>query len=408
MCLMTALCVCCTVGRAQQFTEAADWQRIARAQAQEGKVDAALQTVESRLAIAPDDLDAHGWRGRVLAWKGRWAEAEGEYRTVLRLAPGDVEILTALAGVLLWQRKLQAALETIDEARVRAPDNEEVLLRRARILLALARTRDGREQLREIVRLHPGNKEAKSLLSSLRPEYRHELRFGIDVDTFNYTDTAQAQSAILNSRWNQRWSTIFGSEVYQRFGEEAQKFSGRTLLRFSSRDWFGVGGAGANDNGIVPKAEASFEYGHAFRFQNALIRALEASYQQRWLWYRGAHVLTLTAAQTYYLPHDFWWSLTLTGARSGFTHAGVEWIPSGSTRLRIPLQQRLSAQLSVAIGSEAYAQVDQIGRFSARTFGGGLQYRLAASQDLSGYIARQNRSQNRAQTSYGLSYGIHF
>jgi hypothetical protein len=76
--------------------------------------------------------------------------------------------------------------------------------------------------------------------------------------------------------------------------------------------------------------------------------------------------------------------------------------------LRIPLHQRLSGHLSFAVGSESYAQVDQIGRFAARTFAGGLQLRFASNQDVSGYVAHQKRSQDRSETSYGLSYGIHF
>ena len=385
-----------------------DWQQTVRQQAQKGKFDAALEAVEARLVIYPNDLEAHGWRGRVLAWKGRWLDAESEYRLVLRQVSHDVEMLTALADVLLWQERPEAALEIIDRARVRAPTTPEVLLTRARILRALARTNDVREQLHEILRLDPTNKEARSWLASLRPEYRHELRFGNDVDTFNYTDTAQTQSAVLNSRWNRRWSTVFGSQVYERFGKEAEKFSGSTIVRISNRDWFGIGSAGANDNGIVPKAEASFEYGHGFHFEHHVIRGMETCYQQRWLWYRGAHVLTLSAVQTYYLPRDFFWAFTVTGARSGFTGTGVEWVPSGSTRLRIPLHQQLSGHLSFSVGTETYGEVDQIGRFSARTFAGGLQFRFAANQDLAGYVARQNRSQGRSQTSYGMSYGIHF
>jgi hypothetical protein len=113
-------------------------------------------------------------------------------------------------------------------------------------------------------------------------------------------------------------------------------------------------------------------------------------------------------AQTYYLPRDFTWNVTVTGARSGFASTGVDWAPAGSTRLGFPLYRRLSGNVAFAVGSEDFAQVDQIGRFSARTFGGGLRLRFASNQDISGYIARQNRSQAVIQTSYGVSYGIHF
>lgn len=387
---------------------AADWQHTVREQAEHGKLDEALKMVETRLAANPGDAEAREWHGRLLAWKGGWAEAENEYRQALRQAPDDVEILTALADVLLWQKKLQPALEIIDRARARAPADREVLFRRARILRALEKPGEARAQFREALLLNPHDRQLKAELAALSPEHKHELRLGNDVDTFNYTDAAQTQSILLNSRWKRRWSTAFSSSIYQRFGQQAQKFAAGSTFRVSHADWIGIAGAGANDHGIVPKREASFEYGHLFRLQNPWIRGIEALYQQRWLWYAGAHVLTVGLSQTYYLPHDCAWSLTITGARSGFADRGVDWSPSGNTRLAFPIQRRLSGNVSFAAGSESYAQVDQIGSISARSFAGGVRFRFTANQDVSLYVARQYRSQNRCQTSYGVSYGIHF
>jgi hypothetical protein len=119
-------------------------------------------------------------------------------------------------------------------------------------------------------------------------------------------------------------------------------------------------------------------------------------------------VLTVGSSEIFYLPRDWTWTFTLTGARSGFAGTGVEWVPSGSTRLGFPLHRRLSGNISFGIGSENFAQVDQIGHFSARTFAGGLRCRLTEIQDITGYVAVQERSQNRTQKSFGLSYGIHF
>ena len=60
------------------------------------------------------------------------------------------------------------------------------------------------------------------------------------------------------------------------------------------------------------------------------------------------------------------------------------------------------------MGAENFAQVDQIGRLSARTYGGGLRYRFAEGQDVTGFVARQDREHGQTQTSLGLSYGIRF
>ena len=403
---MTALLLSVTFAVCQDATS--DWQQRVREHVKNQELDAALASIEQRLTGHPEDLEARAWHGRVLAWKGRWAGAETEYRNVLDQAPNDTETMTSLSDVLLWQGRPQDALRILNRASSLAPQRAEVLVRRARVLRALGRTTEAKNDFRQVLVFDPENKEAKTGLAGLAEETHHELRLGIDVDTFNYTDTAQAQALTLGSRWSPRWSTLVGANFYQRFGENPGKFFASSAFRFSHKDWLNVGGAIANQNDVIPTNGAFFEYGHGFKFENTWVRGLEASYQQRWLWYRGAHVLTLGLTQIYYLPQDWTWALTVTGARSGFAGTSIEWVPSGSSRLGFPLYRRLSGNFSFAVGSENFAQVDQIGRFSARTFGGGIRYRFTSRQDLSGYMASQYRSQGRTQNSFGLSYGFRF
>ena len=87
-----------------------EWQPQVRREVESQHIDAALAIVDQRLADAPEDWEAHGWRGRLLAWKGRWSEGEAEYRLVLDKVPNDTEILTGLSDVLLWQKKYTEAL----------------------------------------------------------------------------------------------------------------------------------------------------------------------------------------------------------------------------------------------------------------------------------------------------------
>lgn len=385
-----------------------DWQQQVLGQVKSQQLDAALASIEQRLTGHPEDLEAHAWHGRVLAWKGRWADAETEDRRVLENVPNDTEILAGLSDVLLWQGRPEEALRILDRASSLAPQQVEILLRRARVLRELGRTAGAKNEFRQILAFDPENKEAQSGLAGLAETTRHELRLGVDVDTFNYTDTAQAQTLTLGSRWSPHWSTLFGASFYQRFGENPGKFIASAALHFTRKDWLNVGGAIAPKNSVIQTNEAFFEYGHGFRFDNSWVRGLEASYQQRWVWYRGAHVLTLSVTQIYYLPRDWTWALTVTGARNGFVGTGIDWVPSGSSKLAFPLYRRLSGNVVFAVGSEDFAQVDQIGRFSARTFAGGLRYRFTDHQDLSGYVASQHRTQNRTQNSFGLSYGFRF
>jgi tetratricopeptide (TPR) repeat protein len=385
-----------------------DWQSQVRKDVENQYIDAALAIVDQRLADAPEDLEAHGWRGRLLSWKGRWSEGEAEYKLVLGKIPNDTEMLTGLSDVLLWEKKYTEALQTLDQAREISASDSEILSRRARVLALLGRTPEARLEYRQTLLFDMQNTDARAGLEGLAENTKHELRVGEDVDLLNYADAGQTQGVSLSSRWNQRWSTDFGVNTYQRFGQDAVKFLASTALRLTARDSFTIGSAVANSQGVVPTNEAFFEYGHGVRIDNRWVKGLESSYQQHWFWYQGAHVLALNTSQIVYLPHEWTWSLNLTGARTGFLGTPVDWTPSGWTKLGFPLKRRITGNLLFGMGSEDFAQIDQIGRFSAHTLGGGLHYQFAARQDINGYAARQDRTGGLIDTSFGLSYGIRF
>ena len=386
-----------------------DWQSRVRDCVSNKNLPAALAIVEQRLHAAPDDLEARGWHGRVLAWSGKWQAAESEYRYVLRQAPNDADILTGLTDVLIWQQRWEEALLVLDQASALEPHRADVLTRQGRVLRSLHRTKESQASYRKALLADPGNAEAKQGLDSLRPEPRHELRVGSDNDVFNFSDAAFSQGISLSSKWNSRWSTSFAQTFYQRFGEDAAQFSGAGTWRFTKNNALTAGGAVAHDSGVIARAQAFFEIGRGFRVSHeGIVRGIEASYQQRWLWFADARVLALTPALTVYLPNDWTWSFSITPARSRFPLTSAAWQTSGLTRVSFPLVHRLTANAFYAVGTEDFAVQDQIGSFSARTIGGGTRFQINSRQDLIGYVASQNRSQGRSQTSLGLSYGIHF
>ncbi len=102
----------------------------------------------------------------------------------------------------------------------------------------------------------------------------------------------------------------------------------------------------------------------------------------------------------------------MTGARSRFPAIPAEWRPSGTTRLNFPLasfgERRLSGNVFFAAGTENFASVDQLGRFSSHTYGGGFRFRFTARQDVTAYSGYQKRTQGRTDTAFGWSYGIRF
>jgi tetratricopeptide (TPR) repeat protein len=397
-----AICVVASLAFGQTD---ADWQPKVEAEVKIQHLDAALAIVNQRLAEVPDDYEAHGWRGRLLSWKGRWSEGEAEYKLVLANYPNDIDILTALSDVLLWQQKYTEALKVLDQANAVSPSDPEILSRQARVLTALGRDHEARTEYQQLLEVDPQNKEAKA---SLLEATKHELRIENDTDFFNFANDAETQEITVSSRWDRRWSTVASVSTYQRFGQDAVRFMGSGDFHVTTRTWAGVGAAIANAQSVVPTNETFFELGHGFHFDNRLVQGLDSSYQQHWFWYQGAHVLTLTGSGLVYLPRGWTWSLNVIGARSGFTGTPAGWEPAGWSKLTFPLYHRLSGNVSYGVGSENFSQIDQISQFSAHTYGGGLSYRFSGRQDIQGFLARQYRSQGLIDTTMGLSYGIRF
>lgn len=240
-------------------------------------------------------------------------------------------------------------------------------------------------------------------------QLRHELRVGSDTDAFNYTDAATAESITLTSHWNARWTTSFASTWYQRFGGDAQRVTGRVSRKLGDTTWISVAGGAGHDEGVVPKREASFELGHAMRLPGKhFVRGIELAYGQQWLWFAGSKVLVLSESSLLYLPRDWMLTLTVSGARASFHLPQIEWTPSGSARLSIPFHPRLRGTLGFAVGTENFAKADELGRFSARTYIGGLRYQIFPNHDVGAVISFQQRTAGRTQTTVGASYGVRF
>jgi tetratricopeptide (TPR) repeat protein len=389
--------------------QSADWQTSLRKEINGHNLTAALEIADRRLAAAPDDADARGWRARTLAWLGHPQEAELEFRALLALTPNDPDVLSGLAGVLVTEQRQEEALLLLNQAIAIDPGRADILEQRGSLLRALGRTAQARSDFHAALARNPSDAKTHAELDSLAPQPRHELRIGSDTDTFNYTDAANAETLELTSHWNPRWTTSLAGVFYQRFGANAGKSAGSISRHFGRNDSFALGGAVARDQGVIPRGETFLQYGHGFRLSEThFFRGLETNFQSHWLWYRDARVLGLTSTVAFYVPRDANFSIAVTQARSTFSDTGGEWSPSGMAKMSIPLLPQFTANIFFAVGTENFAQADQIGRFSARTFGGGAKYRLARRQDISLYVAHQARSQGRTQISFGMSYGIYY
>jgi tetratricopeptide (TPR) repeat protein len=390
-----------------------DWQTQIRQYAEAQDWESAMRLVNEEIARLPQDMDVRAWRARVLAWSGKLPEAEKEYREILKVARTDPDNWMGLANVCLREGKVQDAQDAIDTAEQLDPKRADIHAARARILRAGGNRNEARAEFQKALNLDPASTEARNGLTSLRSGPKHEVRFGQDNDLLNFSGNYHDEWLSAVSQWNSRWSTGVAGDFYQRGGTQAGKFVGSVTRRQPKWGALTLGGATGHDNAVIPKSEAFFDLDHGWKTgETSFLRGFEFTYEQHWYWYQAARILTLNGTALLYLPREWTFSLSATGARSAFSGTGAAWKPSGTGRLGFPLarrgDKRLSGNIFFAAGTEDFAVVDQIGSFASQTYGGGLRFQINARQDVTGYAGYQKRTQNRTDTSFGMSYGIHF
>jgi tetratricopeptide (TPR) repeat protein len=397
--------------RAQQAEE--PWQVEVRKYSGARDYDDALRIVDQRIAISPGDMDIRAWRAQVLTWAGRLTEAEHEFNEILKVEKSDPDIWMGLATVYMRQGRTEESLKTADHAVELDPNRADLRATRAEMFRAIGDSNDARLEFQRALVLDPGRSDARSGLSSIRGEGKQELRFGFDEDHFSFAAANRNQWVTLVSKWTPRWTTSAGGSFYQRGGIDAGNFIGSVTRSQPHWGAITIGGATAHDNGVIPETEAFFELDHGFKIsEDHPIRGVEVIYGQHWYWYTTARILTANETAIVYFPRDWTWSIGLTEARSHFSDTNVGWRPSGQTRLSVPLghwsERVLSGNVFFAVGTEDFAQVDQLGSFASQTYGGGLRFRFTARQDVTAYGVFQQRTQDHAQASFGFSYGIRF
>lgn len=409
--VLAGIWIFCFFALAQMPTST--WQEEARKCAEAQDWTTAMSIVEREIARAPQDMDIRAWRARVLLWSGKLAEAEHEYHEILIAVPNDPDNWMALANVYSREDRTQNALQALDRAVELDPKRADLHAARARALRAAGHLKEAKLEFRRALELDPTSQEAELGLVSLRSGPRNEIRVGMNTDLLSFAGPNDLEGVSFTSHWTSRWTTNVSGNFYQRAGTDAETFIASMTAKLPTMGALTVGGAAAHDNGVIPKDEAFFNYDEGWKLADRTpVRGVEIIYGQHWYWYTTARILTLNEMTLFYLPHDWTWSLALTGARSHFSGTDAEWRPSGLTRLGFPLsawdERRLQGNVFFAAGTENFAQVDQIGQFSSQTYGGGLRFQLTERHDVTGFAASQKRTQDRTQTSFGFTYGFRF
>jgi tetratricopeptide (TPR) repeat protein len=131
------------------------WSNLGNALRLAGDFDGSADAFERALLINPKSPEIRMNYAAVLRQQSRHEEAEGVYRELAEEFPENAQPLRELFMLLKDTRRDRPALEVIEAAIARAPDNVDLLLDKANHLTALQRMDDAEAVYRRALELDP-------------------------------------------------------------------------------------------------------------------------------------------------------------------------------------------------------------------------------------------------------------
>jgi len=317
-----------TVAVAQEPTLADQYQE-ARELAYAGEHSAARELCQKILALKPDYHDVRILLARAYAWDKAFNYARAHLRRVLEAVPDYLDARFAMIDTEIWSGNLSSALKYANEGLRLHPNHEELLVRKAKILIAMDADAPASVVLSKVLEIDAENQEARTLYNEIREKHKRSaltLRYLYD----HFADAADAWSFGWGEESRDPWqfvsleysrNAMFGEMIlsfdyvdrYGRNGKQLE-FEAYPKLRPGTYSYLGMGYSwtdlfprfrfGAEIFQTLPHAfEISLGYRH-LHFQNNPINVYTA--------YLGKYLTRFWAGvRTYLTPQDVSFSHTV-------------------------------------------------------------------------------------------------
>jgi len=102
-----------------------------------GRYFEAETLLRKQISAKPNQWDSHFRLAKVLSWQKKFVEAEFEYRALLGREPANADYLLGLAQVFLWRGDPKAALPLLEQGKLLAPGNPDILRLQIQTLAAI-------------------------------------------------------------------------------------------------------------------------------------------------------------------------------------------------------------------------------------------------------------------------------
>lgn len=278
---------------------------LARELAFNGQRDSARVLLRMALKKSPTYADIRTFLARTYAWDGLRNDARKEIRIVLQQDPKNSEALSVAMDIEMWDDKPEKALTFCLRALRTYPNDEDFLLRKARLLRDLNREDEALITLSILEDINPSNPGIPVLRESIKSSF---IMQGISAnETYDSYSKIFDPTHLAHVQYNR--STYFGSIIGRvnyryRTGKSGVQGEVDAYPRIVSGVYAYVNyGFAGSSSSLFPEHRAGLE---AF-FK--LPSRFEGSFGVRYLNFGpGSDVTIYTGSLGYYFK-DYWFSL---------------------------------------------------------------------------------------------------
>lgn len=228
----------------------------------------------------PNYYEVRTFLGRTYTWQKNYDMARTELSRVLIEKENDLDALSALFDVEFWSENYEVANDYLKIALSYYPNNEDLLLKKAKLQMKLDDKGAAAISLRRILDLNPGNKEAIQLMNTLEGRrLNNSFQVGYSVDEYSKTKPPQELASTQLSRNFTFGSLIMRINLANKFEKKGLQYELESYVHFTKFMYANLSTGFAYDV-IFPKEKygaefyfklpAGFEVSSGFRYQKYL------------------------------------------------------------------------------------------------------------------------------------------
>ncbi|NCI47189.1 YaiO family outer membrane beta-barrel protein [Sediminibacterium sp. WSJ-3] len=212
------------------------------------------------LGQSPDYADIKIFLGRIHTWTGSTDSARFYFSLALKNNPGYADASVAYSDLEYWNDRYESALAIVDSGLVHHPADQDLLLRRAKILNAMRRYVEANTSVQQLLSVNKHNSDALLLANRIR-ELASRNKIGLSYD-YVYFDKQFADPwhlASFDYTRTTRIGSVTGRINYaNRFKENGVQYELEAYPHISNTFYAYINGGYSENVGVFPKWRGGF------------------------------------------------------------------------------------------------------------------------------------------------------